>query len=99
MKERFAKVKAKRAKKEAREARKIAALEPGSDEDNAAESIYKLRILLGDILTLLDSCNADGHAGVAKTITGENASRKCLMAAHSLISRGLQDLNVAGVCK
>lgn len=98
MKERFAKVKARRAENAARvkatPAKTINKRE--ASEEQAAFAIYQLRILLGDILALLDACNSGGRAGVAKNISGRNISRECLMSAVSLLNDRIASLNIGG---
>ena len=95
MKERFAKVKAKRLKKtlpkyHAQPQKQKSRIE--AEEEEAAHTIYDLRIFLGDVLDLLISCNANGHAGEARDIAGDNISRHVLLAAFSILERGLMRL-------
>ena len=69
------------------------------DEMNAVEqsheTLSELVILLGDVLTMLEGMSHDGSPG-AKQITGRDCTRDCLIAAHSLIMRGLSRLNISG---
>lgn len=97
MKERFAKVKAKRAKKAAAQAHGQEKPREQCDEEQAADAIYELRLLLGDVLAMLEACNNGGKAGEARDIMGRQVSRECLMAATSILQRGIRKLDIAGV--
>lgn len=53
-----------------------------------------MRILLADVLDMLDAVNVTGIGGCPNKIMGRQVNRRCLMAAISIISRGINRLNV-----
>jgi hypothetical protein len=85
MKERFAKVKARQAKDKKRRS-KPEGFKTAEDE-GARHALYELRILVGDVSAMLDSCCLDNRG--AKDLFGGDKSRTCYDAATSILKRGI----------
>jgi hypothetical protein len=93
IRERLAKARARKlaAAAKAEHKSRVSGVKPAAEmkddalQHSAAHGIHELRIMLGDMLDLLDPINADGISGAAMSKDGRPRSRAVLFAAISRI--------------